>query len=214
MESPDIWAEAENRAAQWFDPIKAGPLRPETDALDRLLVATAAAQIFAEWYRRRGERLSEADARRLAEVSHASFRDGVGLNSPTTLRECLLRAMDPQRKDRAEYQKALDARLRDCMRDGHPIEPALRVWSEFQDKRPKHSREAPNYTRDTWIVHALSRLQDCGIDPTRNRDKTWQWRAYEDDYKAPLAGCAIVAAVFDIEYPAVEKVWRERDRVL
>ena len=201
MSASDVWDEAERLTVQEFD--RNGWQVPITDWVGRMSVASRAGQTFAERYRQRGEVLGEADARRLVRELREVLDDGGKLNSATTLRECLLRAMDPQRKDRAENQKALDVALGRYMSDGRPIPAELRVWFECRDRRPKHSRDSQNFTRDSWIVGTLLKLQDCGIKPTRN------------ETTARESGCAIVAELLDdMNERGVEKVWRERSRVL
>ena len=58
------------------------------------------------------------------------------------------------------------------------------------------------------LLRTLMVLQDCGISPTRNREKHEQG--------PPLSGCAIVAAVLDDmnNEATVEKVWEYREHVL
>ena len=204
MSPPDdvAWAEARRRAAQWLAGSGAVP-SAEDDWLDRWVEGMAAARAFAERYEKHDEKLSEADAGELVRRLHECLRDGVQFNPADTFGEAIKRALDPNRKDRVRYQNLLDARLDDHMRDKRSIPAELRVWFECRDKRPKHSRDSQNFTRDGWIVRTLRVLCDCGIKPTRN------------DATTRKAGCTIVAEVLgNMTETAVEKVWRERERVL
>ena len=207
----DVWAEAERSAAQWFARSGAGPSTPETEWMDRFAVATAAAQAFAERCRRCGERLSEADARRLAIGLRECLRDGPEFNPATTFDEAIERALDPKRKDRVRYRDMLDARFGEYVNEGRPIPTALRRWWNVGESGPKNPREAPNFTRDGWVVRTLMVLDDCGIKPTRNRSNQDE-QGYLD--KPRLSGCAIVAAVLDdLKESGVEAVWSRRKSV-
>ena len=210
MRPADIWTEAESRAAQMFARMGAGPSTPETEWMDRYAVAMLAAQMFAERYS--DEPLSEADAERLVRELHECLRPGVAFNRASTFDEAIKRALDRNRKDRVRCKEMLDARLDECIDEGRPIPPALRRWRKVRETRPSHPREAPNFTRDGWIVRTLMVLDDCGIKPTRNRSN-------QDEHghlsKPPLSGCAIVAEQLDdLNEPGVEKVWRYPERVL
>ena len=176
--------------------------------MDRFAVATAAAQMFEEQYRGHEDPVSEADARELVLRLRECLRDEVEFNPANTSDAAIRRATDPKRKDRVLYRKRLNARVEQYILEGRPLPWELRQWVKVRDDRPKYLREPPNRVRDAWIVRTLMVLQDCGISPTRNRDKHEQG--------PPLSGCAIVVAVLDDmnNEATVEKVWEYREHVL
>ena len=211
MRASDVWDEAARTVAPGIPRISGGSPPAGAEWLERYSVTMRAVQIFTERRNRHGETLNEADARELVRRLHECLRDDVAFNPASTFDEAIERALDPKRKDRVRYRDMLDARFGEYVNEGRPIPTALRRWWNVRESRPKNPREAPNFTRDGWIVRTLMVLDDCGIKPTRNRDNQDE-QGYLD--KPRLSGCAIVAAVLDdLKESGVEAVWSRRKSV-
>ena len=86
----------------------------------------------------------------------------------------------------------------------------LTDWVVQRGNRPdgrKAAKAPANALRNHAIIEAVRAFERCGIPPTRNRDPCSVTGARRQRNAAEyLSGCAIVAEVFGMKVPAVEKV--------